>query len=596
MFKIRNFIFILLAYTFSACNVLQRGGQTSTSVQKKALSEKEQVAFTRLFFNANKEKMLGNYDNAASIFSQCIRKDPTSAVAMYELANIYIQTEKYEEALFFARKATVLEPENLWYQLSLADAYKKTKKFNKAADVYKQIVKVYPVRIDIYYEWATALLYMGKYSEAIDVYDKVEKIIGVFEETSFQKERIYIKLNKIDKAINELEKLIKEYPLETKYYGDLGDLYQANNMNEKALEIYLQLLKIDPENPFVHLSLADHYRSIDEKDKSFNELKMAFTKPTLDIDTKVNILFKYFSLTRIYPRLSVTDAPTKQIEDSTSGGYEQSLTLCKILVETHPDDAKSHSIYGDFLYWNKQLEDARDQFRLAVDLEKDKFVIWRHLLGIESELQDYESMLKESKEAIELFPNQAILYLFNGIAYVRLKKYQEALEVLNSGIEIIADDKLLLVDFYSTLGDTYHSNKEMKASDEAYEKALEIDSNNIYVLNNYSYYLSMRREELERARKMSEKANEIEPGSASFQDTYGWILYCLGDYSEAKVWIEKSLENGGDKKSIILEHYGDILFKLGEIEKALENWKKAKSKGEGSDLLDKKIADKQLYE
>lgn len=576
----RLIIFGIVLFIFSACNTLQRRSRIDTaSAGKRALSDRERIEITRTFFNANKEKLLGNNDRAAILFSDCIRKDPSNAASMYELAKIYGIQGKREKALFFAIKAAAIDPENVWYQLLLADAYMRSNLFNKAVTVYKQLVKDHPDRIDYYNEWANTLLYMGKNTEAIDVYNKIEDRVGVMEEISFQKERIYIKLNKIEKAVEELEKLIKTYPNEPKYYGMLAELYQANGLNEKALETYQLLLEMDPDDPLTHLSLADYYHSLGERETSFNELKIAFSAPNLDIDTKVNILLAYYAITANHQELK-----------------EQALALCKILVEIHPDAAKSHSIYGDFLYRDEQFEDARDQYRLAVNLVKDRYVIWRQLLAIESELKDFDAMLRESNEAIELFPNQAILYLFNGIANVQLKKHQEAIEILNKGVDLARDNEGLLADFYSNLGDTYHTEKNMEASDSSYDKALEINPNNHFVLNNYSYYLSLRGEYLEKAKEMSKKSNDIDPGNTSFQDTYGWILYRLGHYSEAKIWLEKAIESGGNTRGVVLEHYGDILFKLGEREKAIEYWNKAKNKGGGSDLLDKKIADKNLHE
>jgi tetratricopeptide (TPR) repeat protein len=126
--------------------------------------------------------------------------------------------------------------------------------------------------------------------------------------------------------------------------------------------------------------------------------------------------------------------------------------------------------------------------------------------------------------------------------------------------------------------------------------ALKYNPKNLYVLNNYSYYLSLREAELEKAINMSQRAIALEPENTSFQDTYGWILYKMGDFLEAEKWIKKALESGGDERPIILEHYGDILFKLGNKEDAIKYWKRAQSKGKGSDLLLKKIADLDLYE
>ena len=243
-------------------------------------------------------------------------------------------------------------------------------------------------------------------------------------------------------------------------------------------------LEIEPDDPLTPLSHADYYYPLGERNKSFNELKIAFSAPNLDIDTKVDILLAYYARTANRQELK-----------------EQAFALCKILVEIHPDDAKSHSIYGDFLYRDRQFENARDQYRLAVNLATDRYVIWRQLLAIESELRDFDAMLRESNEAIELFPNQAILYLFNGIANVQLKKHQEAIEILNKGVGLAGDNEGLLADFYSNLGDTYHTEKNMEASDSAYDNALEINPNNHFVLNNYSYYLSLWDKHLEKEKE-----------------------------------------------------------------------------------------------
>ena len=115
-------------------------------------------------------------------------------------------------------------------------------------------------------------------------------------------------------------------------------------------------------------------------------------------------------------------------------------------------------------------------------------------------------------------------------------------------------------------------------------------------MNNYRYYLSLRADSLDKAERMSLLSNTLQPNTSSFQDTYAWILYKNAKYADAKIWLEKALENGAKNNGTILEHYGDVLYKLGDTEKAFEYWQKAKQTGESSEFLDKKIADKQLYE
>ncbi len=543
------------------------------------LDDKDRVNFEYLFFNANKEKVLGNYELAETYYSQALRINPNSAATMYELANIYSFQNNKNQALFYSKKAAALDPDNIWYQQLYADCLKENKNIAEYAKVYETLVKKFPEKPELYYELANAYLYQGKTSDALKVYDRVEARTGVTEEVSMQKLKIYRATKNYDKAIDEANKLIKAFPKDAKYFGMLGELYQDKGQPEKAFDAYNDLLKVDPTNAYVHLSLADYYRSQKQNEKAFEEIKLAFKSPNLDIDTKVKILLSYYSITEVYPELK-TDADE----------------LCKLIVEVHPTEAKAFSIYGDFLYRDKKNEEARAQFRKAIALDKEKYAIWNQLLVIDSELNDYASLQKDSKEAIELFPNQPIPYFFNGAANIQLKKYQEAIDALTEGKEFVFGNDILLAQFYANIGDAQNQLKNHTASDEAYEKALEIDPNSAYVLNNYSYYLSLRKVNLEKAEALSKKCNQVEPNNSSYQDTYGWILYQMGKYEDAKIWIKKAIDNGGQNNGTLLEHYGDILYQLGNKEEALKYWKDAQKAGGVSSLIDKKINDKKLYE
>ena len=198
---------------------------------------------------------------------------------------------------------------------------------------------------------------------------------------------------------------------------------------------------------------------------------------------------------------------------------------------------------------------------------------------------------------MEIFPDQPVVYFFNGIANIQKKNFAEAISSLNTGVKMVVDNKNLEGQFYTNLGDAYNELKDYVKSDENYEKALSLNPNDANVLNNYAYYLSIREVNLDKAEQMSRQSNELEPTQASYQDTYGWIMYKMNKLDDAKIWIEKSISNGAVNSAAVLEHYGDILFKLGDTARAFENWQKAKEAGEGaSEFLDKKILEKKLFE
>lgn len=565
--------------TSSVSKTASPAPKAAVSKDKEALSEEESMNLTYLFYNANKEKITGNIDKAESLFAQCIRIDSRNAAAMYELAQIYANKKKYNDALFFARSAAEIDPENNWYQLLLAENLQQTGKHAEAVAVYDKLVKENPERIDYYFNWGNAFLFAGKPEEAIKVFDKVEQLIGVDKDLVIQKERLYLKMGKVDKAAAEIEKLIANDPNDMEAYSMLVEVYQVNDMKDKALETIQRMQKINPSNPRVFLSLAEYYRSTKEKEKSFEQLKLAFQSNELDSDVKLRILTSYLPLVQ---------------QDSTM--LEQSLALSDLLAKAHPNEALAHAVHGDFLAVAKQREESRTEYRAAIAIDNKNENVWQQLIIIESELSDFDAMLKESEEALTLFPNNSVFYLFNGIAKSQKKNYDEAIKAYTTGSKLVVDNDLQLVEFYSRIADDYHQLKNHAESDKFYDKALDIDPKNSFVLNNYSYYLSVRGEQLDKAASMSKLSNEITANQASFQDTYGWILFRQGKLDDAKEWLEKAMSNGGDKNGTILEHYGDVLFKDGKTDKAIEFWIKAKAAGDASDMIDKKIADKKLYE
>lgn len=564
---------------FSSCKVTQQAS-SGTKSTKAGLSDSQKADVSYVFFNANKEKILGNLNIAADLFAEVIRKDGSNAAAMYELSNIYSEQKKYSDALFFSKSAWSIDSKNVWYALSYADILNKNKKFDEAAAVLSQLVSDYPQRFDFYYEWASAYVYGEKFNDAIKVYDKLEEKAGISTDLSMRKARLYQRINKNDKAITELQKLINSNPADAQSYGMLAELYQSMGEKQKALDTYNKILEVDPENPYIHLSLADYYRTNGEKEKSVAELKKAFQNSELDIETKISILVSYYNLIDVHPDLK-----------------EQAMEMSLLLIESHPSESRAHAIYGDFLNRDEQYEKALAEYRKAVKLGSHEFAVYSQILILDSQLQKWDDMAHDADTTIELFPDQPFSYFLSGVARIQKKNFTEAISHLNTGLKMVVDNPALEGQFYSSLGEAYHELNDAVRSDEYFEKALKLNAEDPLLLNNYAYYLSVRGEKLEKAEEMSKLSNELVPDQSSYLDTYGWIMFKMGKYSDAEVWIKKSMEAGADSSGTVLEHYGDVMFKLGNTIKAIEYWQKAKDSGDGaSELLDRKIRDKIFIE
>ena len=585
MQKIKFYILVILASFLVSCsstketaNVAKKQGKTINNGVSN-LPEKEQIQFKFLFHNANKERILGNYQAAANMFMQCIAIAPEESTPYYELANLFDASKETTLALEYAEKAIKLDSENYWYRILYAQSLQRAGKIPEAIEEYKILIKKDGGNVDLYFDLAGMQMYSGKYKESIASFNEIEKRAGITEELSIQKEKIYIKMGDVDGAANEIQQLIDHEPDDLKYQVLLADLYMANDLDEKASKVYHEILGKDPQNPYANLSLYDYYKKKGENDKASVVLKKAFESTELGIDAKMKILLSYYS--------------TKEIKQK-----KEAFELCQILVKTHPKEAKAYTIYADFLHQEKKLEGAKENYLKAIELDDSKLPIWNQLMFIESELQDNEALLRDSKKALELFPNQPLFYFFYGATNLQKKEYKEAVEYLTIGKDYVFKNPPLLAQFYANLGDANHGLKQFLASDSAYEEALKIDPKNIYVLNNYGYYLSLREEKLDRAEELSAYCNELEPDQSNYQDTYAWILYKQGKFVQAKDWLEKALKNGAESNAVILEHLGDTHAKLKNITQALEFWNRAKTINDGStsEFLDQKIAEKKLYE
>lgn len=571
--------FAVLSGVFTACKTGKGATADKEPKGKEKITEKQRLDAEFLFFNASKESILGNYDEAARLYNQSIQINPYNGAAYYELGRIAFDKKDYENAVILGKTAVSLDKKNVWYKLLYGQSLQGVGKYDEAIKIYEQLVKDNPESIEYAFELADAYLRANRPDDAIKALDKVENLTGINPDIIEQKQRLYLQMGQIEKAANEIQKLIDLSPADPTYYMVLADMYLANRMPDKAFEVYERILKIDPTNGPVHYSLSEYYRGKGDKAKSFDELKLAFGSPDVDIDTKVQVLLSYYNISEFNTELK-----------------GQAFELAELMVKAHSDDAKAYSMYGDFLYRDKRYAEARDNFLKVIDLDDSKYIVWSQLIACEERLSDYQGVYTHSTKALELFPTQPELYLYKGMSASVLKKNKEAIETLTDGAALIYNNRPLEIQFLTLLGDAYNEAKDYKKSDEYYDKVLEMEPQNTGVLNNYSYYLSVRKDKLTKAKEMARTVNTIEPNNPTYQDTYAWVLYVTGDFKGAREWLEKALSNGGDKNGTILEHYGDVLFKLGDTDAAMVNWKKAKEKGETSDLLDKKIADKKLIE
>ena len=251
-----------------------------------------------------------------------------------------------------------------------------------------------------------------------------------------------------------------------------------------------------------------------------------------------------------------------------------------------------------YLSSRKDFSRAEEQYAIAADLAPTNPENWLQLIGLYLYQEKYAEVIRVGKRAIQYVPDQKDIYMYVAVASAQTKSYDEALSMLETGLNYVEEnDAGTKSFFYGQMGDVYHSAGDREKSYEMYEKALSYNASNIPVLNNYSYFLAMEGQDLDKAERMSAQTVKAEPDNATYLDTYAWIFFKQGNYSLARIYLQNALDKTKEPSAELFEHYGDILFMLGEVDEAVTYWQKALEAGsESAELLQKKIKNKKYIE
>lgn len=567
-------LFLLLTFSF-------RGIAQNDSLQKAVEQSNRWKKNANYFSEGLKYRLSGDIPKAIDNFEKALHFNSEDHASMYEMTEAYALMGNIDKAIEYISNAIKIDTDNKWYKIRLAQLYKYQGNYENYVLIYRDLLKTDPTNVDYFGELSAALTLLERYDEAIEVLNDIEKEIGIKEPISLQKQKIYFDTGKPKKGIEEIEKLAEAYPYEQRYWAMLAELYMKNNRSDDALKVYNKIVELNPKDPYVHISLSEYYTNKGDLEKSFEELLIAFENPELDIETKIQILSFWF-----------------EGKKRTEIVNNQARAIGNALIKTHPNSPRGYQLLGDVYYGEQKFAEAAKNFETSLAIDSSSYFIWENLLlaEINTNQENYSKIGMLSERALKLFPEQPLLYYFSGVAFYTDKNYELALKRFETGSKFVVRNDALLEDFYNRIGDLQHLLGNNQAAYVTYDKILKINPNNSLVLNNYAYYLSLEDAQLEKALQMSAKSVELDSENPSNLDTYAWVFYKLGRYEDALKWIEKAIEKSEKPSGTLVEHLGDILYRLDRKQEAVQKWKEAKKIGETSEFIERKIKDGILYE
>ena len=557
------------------------------------LTPEERRKFDYFFLEAVRLKQKGDMDAAFDMYSHCLEIDPHSAVTLFELGKLYMylnQPVKGEELL---RKAMESEPGNYWYKETLAGYYQGEGESEKAIGVIEDMVAQFPSRLEPLMALVDLYGRTKDYEKVIHTLNRLEQLDGKSEQISMEKFRMYLAMENKEQAFAEIENLAKEYPYEMRYLTMLGDVYLENGKEEEAYATYQKVLTEEPGYAPAMLSMASYYEKQGMDSLYRSQLDALLLNKKVENATKVNVM------RQLILRSERGDKDSTQI-----------VGLFHAMLEQEQENADVAMLAAQYLLSKRMDEEAKPVLWQVLDIDPENKPARLQLLSFAITKEDLDEVIRLCAPAVEYMPEALEFYYYWGIAHYQKEEHDEALEVFKKGVRQVGpdSDKNMVSDFYSIMGDLYHQKDMNTEAYAAYDSALVYKPDNIGALNNYAYYLSVERKQLDKAEEMSYRTVKAEPTNSTYLDTYAWILFEKGKYAEARIYIDQALQNGGDKSSVVVEHGGDIYFLSGDPEKALEYWKQAEKlaaepvedESEARDekelkLLKKKIANKKYY-
>lgn len=518
-----------------------------------------QVEFNRAMELYREGKLMDAY----RIFENLANTHKDQHEAYYQMALIGYQFGALDVSDQAISNALLIKPTELKYWVLNYDVNRRLQSKEKTIIAMDNVMKLKPTEPELV---AQIIFDYQMFEE----FDKSEKALQYGEEhfsdnssIRLSKARVFNNKGSYAEAEVVLNSLIQDHEQLSDAYILLAEVYRKQKKHKKGLEILDRAeTALGKSSPLIEFSRADIYREQKKNKRSLQHLSLGLKSPDLDFQNQSTVLMNSLSFYKF-----------KDIE-----------VLLQDYLNRNKENAFAYLVVGDMYLEAKQEEKAVYYYRESLKINPENKEVWNMVLTYSAFKEDYKTLIAEGEHALQHVPNDPNILVLLGSSYLMdssmdmKSRAQKAREYVEKALDIESnqsEDSALLGNIYALLGDVYQNLEMYAASNVAYEEALKIDSSNVSALNNYAYFLSLRKENLDKALEYSKKTLEFDEENPTFLDTYGWVLYQMENFEESKIYLEKALNNSPDPSVDILHHYGDVLFQLNEVNEAVKYWKKA---------------------
>lgn len=533
----------------------------SCATKKQSVTFKDPVknydaaAFDYIYVEALKQKLMGNGGDALRYLEQCIKIDPESDAAYYQMAQIVLASGDIANGKSYAAKAYSIDSKNIWYIIMLSGIYYQEGNIDSAILVYEKAVQYYPQKVN--YQIALANMYSekGDFQRSLNSFEQLESKYGINESITYGYIQTLIGAGKFDEAQKKTEELIKEFPSGIQYYAVLAEIYRKKGEGQKASEVYEKLMKDNPDNTQIQLSLCDFLIN----EKRFEDLFVLLNPVIINGDIQREDKISLFA------RLIV-------IKDYKAAEVDKILMALMVFEAAYANDEIIPLLRPEFLDNLERDKEAAERLEELIIKQSGNYFAWEKLLLLYLQMGDFKKLFIRGEECASKFNRSFLAKLLYANGAIENGKYDIAIDELRKAQILAGDNSQNILQVLTMRADVYYRMKDYDKAFETFDEAVAIDSEDITILNNYAYYLAEQNMNLKEAEVMAQKVIEKEKNNATFLDTYAWVLYKRGKNKDAAKIMESIIEKGTNISAEHYEHYGFILKSLKKCDKAIEKW------------------------
>jgi len=602
-------------------------GAVASASSRSAVADSDADKAEMIYLEAADAYEDGRYDDYYMLLRRAGSLDPTDPYIRGEIGEMQTispltDSAGREDAYRAIRDRYYADVSNYHYATVLAEMAKNMRRYDDLVHVWQTLDSVYPDRTDPAMNLASVYLVQyirgdsAAYDRCLAIYDRIQRGLGADIGLSSHKIRAYGVRRDTAAVVRELDFLRRSASADIDAQLFIGGTYAQFGMPDSALTYFDRACAIDSTYGPAYLARVELFNMTGDSTAYDREVFRAIESPDLEFDAKFKLL---------------TDYVVKLYSDSTQ--RPRIAHMFETLQELNPGEAELHAFYGAYNNEIGRPAEAAEQYAYSIALDPSKPEVWQALvMAYGNSDGNNNRVLATAREAARRFPDDIYFPLVASNALLMRNKPAEALALLDS-IDIEAVDGNVKQSFYhGQRGDILYRLEMPDSAFAEYDRAIACNPENYGALNNAAYHMAVRGVNLQRAKLYSSMTVQAEPDNTTYLDTYAWVLFKLGEYDEARTYIDSALivmglidppsppldsgavtEDGNGETEIveasgeivpvevqepsaeIYDHAGDIRYHTGDRDGALDMWKEALKLDPGNALIKKKVRQRQYF-